>query len=115
MKIYQINAFRDTNNIWFTKYDVAASRGIDPASYDLVYEGTLEDFLPEAVGKELNIALDMVYERLNSFNLPFPDGYEGRSMSVSDIVVLPDDKGQEQAYYCDAVGFKKFNFDKIGV
>ncbi len=110
MRIYQINAFRDTNNIWFQKYDVAASRGIDPKSYDLVYEGSLEEFLPEAVGKETNIELELIYERLNSFNSPFPEGYNGRSLSVSDVVVLSDNDGQEQAYYCDSVGFKKIEF-----
>ena len=39
-----------------------------------------------------------------------PDGYTGRSMSVSDVVILLDDSvepPEESKWFCDSIGFKR--------
>lgn len=40
------------------------------------------------------------------FNYAHPDGYKGRSMSVSDIVVFEYSNGKKAAYFCSRFGFK---------
>ena len=40
------------------------------------------------------------------FNIAHPEGYHGRSLSVSDVVVIRRE-GLEKAYFCDTVGFEE--------
>ena len=40
------------------------------------------------------------------FNTVHPEGYHGRSLSVSDVVVIRRE-GVEKAYFCDIVGFEE--------
>ena len=41
------------------------------------------------------------------FNIDKPDGYTGRSLSVSDVVeVVKSDDVRPCFYYCDSIGFK---------
>ena len=71
---------------------------IDASIYDCVYEGkvdckTLEDIFQK-------------------FNTDHPEGYTGRSLSVSDVVeVLDGDDPGEGFFYCDSIGFKEVEFD----
>lgn len=56
--------------------------------------------------------LEICEKLFEKFNLDHPDNFAGHSMSVSDIVVIVDGK-IVNAYYCDAIGFKKIeNFKK---
>ena len=44
------------------------------------------------------------------FNLDHPDGYRGRSLSVSDVVEVV---GEEKStfHFCDSIGFREVDFD----
>ncbi len=102
IKIYQINLGRDEKRKAFFGLDdierLCGSREIDSAIYDCVFDGEVE-----CKGLE---------EVFGTFNLEHPEGYKGRSLSVSDIVEVPE--GEDVApgfYYCDNVGFKQVEFD----
>lgn len=66
---------------------------VDAADYGYVYGGRLS-------GEE---TLDSLYEK---FNVSHPEGYEGHSLSVSDVVVLQRE-GEAKAYYVDSFGFQE--------
>lgn len=67
----------------------------DPADYNLVYDGNL--------GTE---NLDRIYEICN---LNHPSGYNGHSLSMSDVVELYDENGSA-FHYVDRFGFKEIDF-----
>ncbi len=67
-------------------------------NYDLVYMGSLRR--KEQTTGEI---LESLYER---FNLHHPDDFRGRSLSVSDVIVLRED-GRNHAYFVDSFGFKQ--------
>ncbi len=89
IELYQISPEKDKNNLMYMNSDfVMKHGGIDYDSYELVFEG------------EVNAKrLDDIYR---IFNLEHPEGYKGRSMSVSDIVYA---KGLG-CFFCDSIGFK---------
>lgn len=76
--IYQINMGRDHNRIAFEGLDLLklyqGSDKIDSRIYDRVFEGEVDC-------KDL----EDVYRK---FNLEHPEGYKGRSLSVSDVVEI---------------------------
>lgn len=95
--IYQVNISKDVDKVAFRGYyEVIEKIGvIPPEIYDEVFRGevdceTLEDVFVK-------------------FNWDVPCGYRGRSMSVSDIVVVEADSGEVSHgdYYCDESGFTK--------
>lgn len=99
--IYQINLDRDTNGVAFESFDrykdMMNSEHIESEIYDKVYEGDVD------CGN-----LEDVYRM---FNIDHPDGYKGRSLSVSDIVeVVESDSVEPDMYYCDSVGFTACDF-----
>ena len=65
--------------------------------YKKVYEGVID-------GDGIATTLDNLFQ---IFNLNHPEDYRGRSMSVSDIVVL-DGVG----YYCDSEGWVNIETEK---
>ena len=98
--IYQIDPDRDENNVVFLNYE-NLERFQGPAAlrseiYDKVFEGEVE------CG-----TLEEVYQM---FNLDHPDGYRGRSLSVSDVVEVV---GEEKStfHFCDSIGFREVDFD----
>ena len=46
------------------------------------------------------------------FNTNLPDGYKGRSMSVSDVLEIVDLDNRSKFFFCDSFGFKEIEFDK---
>ena len=98
--IYQINPDRDENNVAFLNYEnmerFQGSAELHSEIYDKVFEGKVD------CG-----TLEEVYQM---FNLDHPDGYRGRSLSVSDVVEVV---GEEKStfYFCDSIGFREVDFD----
>lgn len=94
--IYQLKDIPETRDYRFEPYGLLELRGCtcNPKNYDQVYSGVMaaED------------TLDTLYER---FNLHHPAGFTGRSMSISDVVVISHGTGEVAAYYVDSIGFKK--------
>ena len=78
IKIYQINSERDADRVMFQAYDylekLQGTTGINSGIYDCVFEGEVDC-----------ITLDDVYAK---FNIDSPNGYGGRSLSVSDVVEI---------------------------
>lgn len=99
--IYQINLDRDEERVAFQGYDSLGLPEDSPGEinseiYDAVFSGEVECR-----------NLEEVYRM---FNLDHPEGYRGRSLSVSDIVC--DESGEEPRYYfCDSIGFREVQFD----
>lgn len=78
----------------FMNYGYAmANGGVNMDEYEPVYSGTIES---------LRSIPDMLESLFALFNCSHPANYRGRSMSVSDIVVLEDGT----AWFCDSMGFK---------
>ena len=46
------------------------------------------------------------------FNMRHPASYQGRSMSVSDVVELQGPDHEPSFHYCCSVGFQQIEFDK---
>lgn len=80
VKIYQINSERDTCDVIFQPYDslekLQGTMDINSEIYDCVFEGEVDC-----------VTLEDVYAM---FNAAHPDGYGGRSLSVSDVVEIVD-------------------------
>lgn len=89
--IYQIAGATKGRDYRFMGMDFVAYMKVDAADYSYVYGGRLS-------GGE---TLDSLYEK---FNINHPAGYEGHSLSVSDVVVLQKE-GTAKAYYVDSFGF----------
>ena len=94
VRIYQINKELDTENALFMGFDFAEKHGGgDPSTYRCVFDGSL-DFSD----------IEEVYALCNAEH---PIGYNGHSLSVSDIIETGDG-----CYFYDSIGFKKLaDFD----
>ena len=102
IKIYQINIDRDYNLVAFANLEALeryqGTSEIDSTIYDEVFSGTVDCS-----------ELEDVYRM---FNLDHPEGYTGRSLSVSDVVQIT--AGRDPApgfYFCDSFGFEKVRFE----
>lgn len=96
VKLFQIAPEKDCNNLMFMDYAFTmAHGGIRENTYETVFDGELKT-------KRLE-------EIFRIFNIEHPEGYRGRSMSVSDVV-WAEGLG---TFFCDSIGFKpvKFNQD----
>lgn len=101
IKIYQVNTDRDYHHVAFMSYDMLehlqGTDKIDSEVYDCVFEGKVDCK-----------GLEGVY---CMFNEDHPDGYKGRSLSVSDIVEIIEPDSDSKFYFCDSVGFKPVDFE----
>lgn len=102
VKVYQINLDRDDEGLAFMSQDYLSRHQDDPMVidskiYDCVFDGDVE--------------CESLEDIFAMFNLDHPDGFKGRSMSVSDVVVCALDGKEPAAYFCDTIGFKPVSFD----
>ena len=96
VRLYQISPERDKRNLMFMNYDFTVKHGgIDVESYDPVFDGELD-------AKRLD---DIYY----IFNKKLPEGYRGRSMSVSDVVYAEG----FGTFFCDSIGYKQVTCAKL--
>ena len=93
--IYQLKGGNETLDYRFEPLDSIHRNGLSvkPENYELVYEAPLTE----------KDNLESIYTR---FNVDRPADFTGRSLSVSDIVVLHQD-GKDTAHYCDRAGFSE--------
>ena len=86
-------------NRLFLSYDALRRLGEQPqlCHYETVYTGTLPKI------SDMNWMLEQLFEQ---FNLEQPQDYPGRSLSVSDIVLMKV-HGQMSSHYVDSIGFKE--------
>lgn len=90
IKIYQINADRDGENMVYMRLDQLDGPP-DKAIYDCVYSG--------------EVSCGDLEDVFFMFNYNRPPTFRGRSLSVSDIV-----ETNEGLFYCDAYGFRKIEW-----
>lgn len=93
--LYQVKDGEQTRDYRYVPYNLLQKYGlsIDKNHYELTYTCGLSD----------NTTLENLFEK---FNIHRPQDFKGRSMSVSDIVVLHRN-GEDKAYYCDSLGFRE--------
>ena len=90
---YKIKRIKDVENCAYAcKRYAWAENVIDLNDYEVVYEGELDC-------PEMPNALEELFE---IFNVRRPKDFEGRGMSISDVVEI-DSKN----YYCDFVGWEE--------
>lgn len=89
-RIYQINTERDENHLKFLPFQESP---VDASVYDEVFNAELPT--------------DNLEEVFRRFNMESHFLFRGHSLSVSDVVV-----NENGAFFCDAVGFKKIEFDE---
>lgn len=77
------------NTDWLAKHELTVT--VD--AYDQIYSGEVESSNP----------LEYLWKR---FNMAHPVDYRGRSLSVSDVVVLTDEEGK-RAFFCDSIGWSE--------
>ncbi len=104
VRIYQINRERDKHDLLFRSYYEATdgrTNQIDAEIYDCVFEGEIDTNSVEGV--------------YMTFNICPPNGYSGRSLSVSDVIEVceanPEDAAILGYWYCDNVGWEKIVFE----
>lgn len=102
LNVYQVNPKRDSHDVCFRRFDsLRALRNgtkVDASIYDRVFSGEIDGVSLE----------DAFY----AFNVRQPDGYSGRSMSVSDVVeVVSGSTNQPGYYYCDSFRWVPIQFD----
>jgi hypothetical protein len=100
--IYQIrDGIDEARNFRFTPMRELKALGlnVDRANYELVYAShlTIHD-------RQIN--LHKVFANFQAESPERPDDYTGRSVSVSDVIVLQW-RGQVSAHYVDSAGFKE--------
>lgn len=97
VRIWQLGSESDVR-MKFVGYDemVRDFGEPNPENYRIAYNGQLG-----------TNELEAIYTRCN---VSHPPGYEGHSLSMSDVVELYDESGSE-FYYCDRFGFKQIAFE----
>ncbi len=99
IKLYQISEMKDHRRLMFMNYDfVQQHGGVDSTEYELVFEGDVGTDVPERI-----------YTIFNSYS-QMPEGYAGRSMSISDILVIDN-----SAYFCNTFGYVELRYDEFPV
>ena len=76
----------------------------DKANYDAIYTARLPQEYDLKDASVRGQVLEAIFSRFNQDDRP--EGFDGQSMSVSDIVALKQD-GVVSYHYCDRVGFKE--------
>lgn len=102
IRIYQIDLDRDNEGVAFEPYGTLAryqgSPDVNPALYDKVFDGAVD--------------VSDIEDIYRIFNAEMPAGYEGHSLSVSDVVeIVKSDSIKPGFYYCDSIGFKPVPFN----
>ena len=101
IRLHQINLRRDKKMVAFAGLEIMKDiydvYEVDRGIYDCMFEGEVEC-----------TDLEEVFMK---FNVELPEGYKGRSLSVSDVVeVIKSEDIEPGYYYCDIIGFCKVDF-----
>ena len=103
--IYSVKVFqlKDSNNLHFHRFanlEELKKYNLDLSinNYDLIYT-TEKDFSVDMK------KIDILEKLFSEFQGAKPKGYDGHSLSVSDIIKLND-----EYWYCDSIGFEKLDF-----
>ena len=97
---YQIYQIADIRNCMyaFIGWDMAKEK-FNSKDYKLVYSGVLDDEYNNVDASALNYLYEV-------FNIRHPEDFKGHSLSVSDVIILTNDKCERKIYYCDWFGWE---------
>lgn len=99
--LYQIIPELDNDHLIFRNLQtiqLASNHQVPAELYETVFSGELK--------------VQSLQDIFMIFNIAHPEGYRGRSMSVSDVVEIPASTGENDFYFCEPIGYKKILFDK---
>lgn len=100
MRIWQLGPETDVHMKFISLDEMTKIFGAPmPEHYRIAYDGQLG-----------TNDLEAIFERCN---VNHPPGYNGHSLSMSDVVELYDGTGSEY-HYCDRFGFKQIAFETQG-
>ena len=100
VRIWQLDPETDVYMKFISLDEMTKSFGAPmPEHYRMAYDGQLG-----------TNDLESIFERCN---VNHPPGYNGHSLSMSDVVELYDGTGSEY-HYCDRFGFKQIEFEPQG-
>lgn len=107
IKVYQINPERDINRVAFLGTHGLKSLNKQQESDKVIVDSSIYD---EVFYGEIDAAdLEVVFV---TFGQNRPEGFKGRSMSVSDVVEIIYSDGENPGFYfCDSIGFTQIDFD----
>ncbi len=96
-ELYQVKEYGEHRNLLFSTKRLIdrLNLKIELCHYNKVYSGSIS---PKSSTHEV---LESI---LIKFNMRLPNDYRGRSMSLSDVVVL-NENGVKNAYFCDFRGY----------
>ena len=99
--IYQIKDRADMRDFRFASLEEIQSRGLDVMrnNYELVYTAPFSERIEFLTDRYP--VLNNIYAK---FNIEHPEGYSGRSVSVSDVIVLKSNNCLS-SHYVDSIGF----------
>lgn len=100
--IFQIDHDRDQNRVSYLSMEkllkFQGDSRVDSGIYNSVFQGVVECSTLEGI--------------YYMFNVNHPEGYTGRSLSVSDVVqVISSPTMEFGLYFCESVGFQKIDFE----
>lgn len=96
-EIYQLDNVEENRKRFFVRSEHQRTLGLDPA--EGVYKKMWEDGI-DCIGGEVTIdILESIYSK---FNLSRPEGFEGHSLSISDII-----KMDGVYWYVEPFGFSR--------
>ena len=99
IRIWQIDADLDENHLMFRDFGFTRTQelGLRKSIYNEVFCGEVDCKTLEEVYK--------------MFNMNKPEGYKGRSVSVSDVIEVDRESTVEPGlYYVDWIGFSRFEW-----
>ena len=102
INIYQIDTERDDKRVCFFGLEdikkIQGNNAVNSSIYNKIFSGDVDCKSLEDV--------------FSKFNTDHPEGYRGRSLSVSDVVeVVEDNEVEKGFYFCDSFGFKEVGFE----
>ena len=99
---YKLLQIKDTENCpyVFESFNFAQKNNFSLKDYEVVYKDEIDlETYDDEGNEDIYHTLEYLF---GMFNEGCPEGFEGSSMSVSDVVELDG-----EYYYCDIFGFKK--------
>ncbi|WP_320928367.1 YodL domain-containing protein [Hungatella sp.] len=97
VRIWQLKPDTDVMMKFISLEELEKQFGLpDPENYRIAYDGQMG-----------TNNLEAIYTRCN---LDHPSGYNGHSLSMSDVVELYDENSS-QFHYCNRFGFKEISFE----
>lgn len=96
-EIYQLDNVEKNRKRFFTSTEHQRTLGLDPA--EGVYKKMWEDRIDFIEGE---VTIDILERIFSKFNLNRPEGFEGHSLSISDII-----KMDGVCWYIEPYGFSR--------